>query len=133
MSSAYSALCLSHDPALVIGNDTNYSRASSEGVTSNPADHADLLDGHAGCDLLVGRYSYPLVEVGCPGSIGNPTNCCPGVHKGMIWADVAWLRLLHQRLAEGQDDELTRALTRSCWSRERLDRLSVELRAGGGS
>jgi len=55
---------MSHDPGLVI--DTNWQDPRLlEAALSDPASSPEL-EAHTGCDLLGGRYSYPLIEVYCP-------------------------------------------------------------------
>ena len=125
MSSVYRVLCLSHDPALAL-TEVEYSRPESAAT-----DIASGIDGHQGCDLLIGRYSYPLVEVGCPpwtGPTGAGSQRCTR-HSNAQWADVAWLRILaavHQSGGEGMR-RLAEASSLSCWSWERLRRLRLEL------
>lgn len=116
MSSAYRVLCLSHDPAIV-ASDPGYHRReqAEEAIRVGVEEHRD-------CDLLIGRFSYPLVEVGCP-----PRPSCH--HGGTEWVDSDWLRLL--AAAYQSQDEAVRAATRQsefrCWSWERLRRLRDEL------
>lgn len=121
MSSVYRILCLSHDPA-TSAEEYCTPEAAAKAIASG-------VDGHRRCDLLIGRYSYPLVEVGCPPTAarGGPPLCY--AHRDIVWVDSAWLRALcvvHQL-----DDEPARALVRDpqlrCWSWERLLRLRDEL------
>jgi hypothetical protein len=120
VSSTYRLLCVSHDPALLEG----------EYVSSVEAEAAVAagVQGHQQCDLLIGRYSYPLVEVGCPASKHQPADLrCR--HSKTMWVDSVWLRLL--AAAQQSDDEhLTAAAApfdRGCWAWERLRRLRDEL------
>lgn len=120
MSSTYRILCLSHDPALVEGEYAS--------TTEAEAAVAAGVEGHQRCDLLIGRYSYPLVEVGCPASKYQPADlhCC---HGGTVWADAHWL-LLAAAAYQSSDAEVTAAvarLGRRCWPWERLRRLREEL------
>lgn len=127
MSSTYRVLCLSHDPALVVDDmGVGFSRpeAAEEAIR-------DGIDGHADCDLLIGRYSYPLIEVGCPPTNGSER---PGRHRCTIhgiteWVDVAWLRLAAAVYQSGNEQMRALADDRSlcCWSWERLRRLRDEL------
>ena len=121
MSSSYSILCLSHDPAIIVGE------------YSGPKPAADAIstgiDGHPGCDLLIGRYSYPLVEVGCPPTPKRTGRPPCWMHADTEWVDVDWLRLL--AAAYRSQDEAVRSATQAgefrCWTWERLRRLRVEL------
>lgn len=121
MSSVYSVLCLSHDPAITAAYDCGSPENAAQAITEG-------IDGHEHCDLLIGRFSYPLVEAGCPCSKDQPVNFrCH--HGGTVWADADWLRLLSA--AYESDDEVVRAATKRfesrCWSPERLRRLRGEL------
>lgn len=124
MSSIYRVLCLSHDPAIEAA-DGNWNRPE-------PAEQAiaDGIDGHTGCDLMIGRYSYPLVALGCPRSAdtkGHIGSTC--LHGSLIWVDAKWLRLL----AVAQQDPASVAGQIAadghfrCWTPERLRRLRLEL------
>lgn len=125
MSSVYRVLCLSHDPAIAI-TEVEYSRPESAA-----ADIASGIDGHRDCDLLIGRYSYPLVEVGCPPIIGperaGRRRC--SAHSNTQWVDVAWLRILAAVHQSGADQmrALANASQLRHWSWERLRRLRDEL------
>lgn len=117
MSSTYRVLCLSHDPAIT--TETDYR-------TPGDAEHAIAtgIDGHTGCDLLIGRYSYPLIEAGCP-----PANHPRCSHNRTQWDDSSLLRLL--ATAYASTDETVRKTTEDshfqCWPRDRLWRLREEL------
>jgi hypothetical protein len=121
MSTAYKILCLNHDPALVI---TDLDREHHEPFVPNREDAQ--LASHRGCDIMIGAFSYPLVQVGCYGlSVGDPTRC-RGNHSQIIWVEVAWLRLLYA--ANGVlASEVTAPLGNRCWTPERLARLAPEL------
>jgi hypothetical protein len=99
------------DPAIAI-TEVEYSRPepAAAGIASG-------IDGHRDCDLLIGRYSYPLVEVGCPPTIGpertGRRRCY--AHSVTEWVDVAWLRIL------AGETQLAH------WPWERLRRLRDEL------
>lgn len=121
MSSSYHVLCLSHDPSII---------ASEHGHRPEPALEAIAagVDGHAGCDLVVGRYSYPLVGACCPASPDQPAKLrCS--HGRPQWIDRDWLRLLaagYQTTDSLMEAEVKRSGD-SCWPWERLRRLCVEL------
>ena len=119
MSSTYRILCLSHDPATTHGEYT----------TPEDAEHAISggLEGHPNCDLAIGCYSYPLVEVGCPPSGGQPATlgCNHGVTR---WMDGDWLIVLTVAY-ESTDPAIRKAAKasgHSCWPWERLRRLRAE-------
>ena len=124
MSSVYRVLCLSHDPAIT--TEAEYGRPESA-----VAAIASGIDGHSDCDLLIGRYSYPLIEAGCPPTTGperTGRHCCYP-HSITEWVDVAWLRILAAVHQSGTDQ--MRALASETrlahWPWERLRRLRDEL------
>lgn len=127
MSSIYRILCLSHDPAIPIPTaDFNWPEQAEERVRSS-------IEGHETCDLMIGRYSYPLIEVGCPNLTtrnGRRTSETPCFHGGTQWIGVEWLRLLAAALGESIDSPVGRAAAASefrCWTPRRVVRLRQEL------
>ncbi|MYR36378.1 hypothetical protein GTX14_04845 [Streptomyces sp. SID4944] len=120
MSSTYRVLCLSHDPAIIIDGDWRRAEGAEEAVAAG-------VDGHPHCDLIIGRYSYPLVEVGCPPSRDHRAKVTC-YHNSTAWTESEWLRLL--AAAYHSSDEAVRTLaakTSRCWAGERLHRLRAEL------
>ena len=124
MSSIYRVLCLSHDPAITTEAEYSQPEPAVAAIASG-------IDGHSDCDLLIGRYSYPLIEVGCPPNARPERtgrhHCYP--HAVTEWVDVVWLRILaavHQSGTE-QMRALARESRLGCWSWERLRRLRDEL------
>lgn len=120
MSSNYYVICVSHDPAIVI--DIDYRTPAEVLAAAAGKGGHEQLRQHLTCDLVVGRYSYPLIEASCP---GGPS--CPGRHRYDVrdWTDAGWLRLLHA--AYLRDDDLTAMGLRRCWTRDRVLRLAAEL------
>lgn len=123
MSSTYRILCLSHDPAIEAGEHTSPEAAE--------AAIREGLSEHQHCDLLIGRYSYPLVEVGCPSRLGMPTSGergCNGYHRNTEWIDSGWLLVLaHARHARALPEGIDRHNDVSCWTEQRILRLREEL------
>jgi hypothetical protein len=126
LSSDYHVLCLSHDPAI----------QATHALSLEAAEQAirEGVDGHEACDLMIGAYSYPLVDLGCPGKVLDQprpgAHRCSSLHTATKWADVAWIRILAvaQRQPEGtQLHTLTKATALGCFSPERLRRLREEL------
>ncbi len=122
MSSTYYVLCLSHDPAITV-NDPGYNSAAEAEAAIR-----DRPSGHEHCDLMIGRYSYPLVELGCPAS-RDQTVKLGCTHGGIVWTDSKWLRLLAAAYQSG-DPGVRKAMEEGrhwCLPWERLRRLRVEL------
>ncbi|MFJ4682023.1 hypothetical protein [Streptomyces sp. NPDC088789] len=92
MSSNYSVLCLSHDPAIIV-HDPGFNRPQQAEAAIR-----DGIAGHEHCNLVIGRYSYPLIELGCPRSADLPRDLRPAVvrcyHGSTEWIDKDWLLLL---------------------------------------
>jgi hypothetical protein len=122
VSSTYRILCLSHDPAITTG-DYSSPEAAAAAITAG-------VDEHPHCDLLIGRYSAALVEVGCPPSLSKrPGQYRCHTHASTEWAGTAWLRIL-AAVHQSGDDKM-RALASDShlrhWPWERLRRLRGEL------
>lgn len=123
MSSTYRILCLTHDPAIIIDtpDDWNRPEPAEEAIQAGLAEHPH-------CDLVIGRYSYPLVELGCPATRDQPANlpCC---HGSTQWTGKDWLLLL--AAAYQSDDPAVRQAVKDgghyCLPPERLNRLRHEL------
>lgn len=127
MSSRYRIICLSHDPAIVV---LEPDWPQPDDPLRVLADRASLPE-HANCELVVGRFSYPLVQVCCPQSMersNGPLHIGYHPHSDE-WIDAGWLRLL---LAAGPD-AAKRARVPGCWSYERANRLRLELDLGDSS
>jgi|SRR5688500_1675664 len=123
MSSTYRPICMSHEPGLVI--DTNWQDLRLlEAALVDPANTPELA-AHVGCDLLGGRYSYPLIEVYCPPRRDNVAH-----HTNGHWIDAHWLRLVHLTATTWPNSEKLAEVFRSlpaCWKPERVARLAAEL------
>jgi hypothetical protein len=123
MSSNYRAICTSHTPALVIDHDYTYDEANNLTTRDSLGDHTD-------CDVVIGRYSYPLVEAACLGRQLPGPSGCKGYHAGPHWVDVAWLRLLTAATTAPNtvDPALLRRISaHGCWTPERMTSLRGEL------
>lgn len=120
MSSQYKLICLSHDPGIEIGPEDWYQPETAIGAVTLRTGPARE---HKGCDLAIGRYSYPLIEVACPPH--DPATAKRQCHHSNIqWVDAGWLRLLWQAR---QNDDATEKLVGSaahCWPTQRLERLA---------
>lgn len=125
MSSTYRVLCLNHDPAIRIDCDWSNGPEAVD-AASNPDRH-EALEDHVGCDLLVGRWSGGLCEVGCPPQ-HNPLGSGSCSHAGPNWVSVDWLRLFAAALSALPNPELEKALAvfrrpYRCWAPSRVERL----------
>ena len=127
MSSTYRVLCLSHDPAIVAADDFQRPEHAEAAIAEGIAEHAD-------CDPMIGRYSYPLVELGCPSTRGRSTpprpngiTCC---HGSTDWTDRDWL-WIHAAANQSPDPAMRAAIEKGhqqqCLPWERLRRLRNEL------
>jgi hypothetical protein len=127
VSSNYSVLCLSHDPAIIV-HDPGFNRPEQAEAAIR-----DGIAGHGQCDMMIGRFSYPLVELGCPNSGDQAQSLRPGVlrcfHAGTQWIDKEWLLLLAAAYQSSDPAvrEAVKAGNHSCLPWERLRRLRVEL------
>ncbi len=122
MSSNYVVFCLSHDPAL-IAFDASYRRPESAEQAIRQG-----INGHADCDLAIGRFSGGLSEVGCPVSRDQPAKLgC--THSSTEWTDREWLLLLAAAY-QSADPAMPAAIKAGrhwCLPWERLRRLREEL------
>ncbi|MFF4552747.1 hypothetical protein [Streptomyces sp. NPDC001422] len=122
MSSNYRVLCLSHDPA-IIARDHDYNRPEQAEAAIR-----DGIQDHEHCDLAIGRYSYPLIELGCPATRDQPAKLrC--THAGTEWTDKDWLLLLAAAY-QSTDPDVRQAVQdgyHGCLPWERLQRLRAEL------
>lgn len=121
MSSTYRILCLSHDPATTTGDDYRTPEAAERDIAKG-------IDDHPNCDLMIGRYSYPLVELGCPPSRDQRVKLrC--THGNTEWTDKEWLHLL--AAAYQSEDPAVRQAVKDgyhhCLPWDRLQRLRAEL------
>lgn len=121
MSSLYKILCLAHDPSLIIGDAGWGGSEQPLHWVANPRGNELTID-HVGCDLLVGRYSYSLVEVCCPPSLSRAlTSTHFHSHRDAQWIDVVWLRLLWRHYKESPIEPV-HGISR-CWNYNRILRL----------
>lgn len=134
MSSLYRILCLSHDPAIVLPDlewaNPQGMQCALAATESHPEDFADALDAHRTCDLMGGRYSYPLIKVYCPPFREGRLAPCH-LHNDGRWIDASWLRLLSAVYAADDAGRAPTSIAASrvdkCWSKDRLRRLRIEL------
>jgi hypothetical protein len=126
MSSTYRILCLSHDPAIVLNNDYDTNCAAAVAVL-NPGSHPEV-ENHKDCDLLIGRYSYPLVEVGCAGAARAAFE--HPAHSEIRWIGTGLLRIAALALTADRPNTTTVVvdeLPGYCWTAKRIERLRSQL------
>lgn len=127
MSSRYSLICVSHDPAILVGPDPEW-QSLDEALGQLARIHEnEMLTSHEQCDLLIGRYSYPLVELICPP--GRTENRCRrSGHPVPVAMDAHWLRLLAATMCIGDSFPKVKAavaaLDNGCWTTQRMLRLA---------
>lgn len=122
MSSTYRVLCLSHQPALCLDEPTYSRPEAAETALRNG------IEGHAHCDLVIGRYSAALVEIGCPSSRDQGIRQTGCRHSSTEWTDWEWLWLLAAAY-QSTDEDVRDAVRRGrhhCYPWKRLARLSAE-------
>lgn len=123
MSSSYNILCLSHDPAIIV--EPEYRTPGEAETALRQGVDFEVPIGHPNCDLMIGRWSGSLIEVGCPPGQRRPGQRCCTHHSTTEWVGVAWLRIL--AAVHHYGDVRTKALTGDShlrhWHPERLCRL----------
>lgn len=125
MSSNYSVLCTSHDPAVE-------ARVELRTPADAEAAIAAGIQGHETCDLVIARYSGALIELACPPTLEDRRRdrhrCYP--HRDSQWVRAEWMRLLHLALQEPPGTDLRAAAeghSFQCWPRQRVERLRLVL------
>lgn len=121
MSSTYQLICMNHDPGIVVWDDHHQ--------TFQPLEEKLKSDDpweHSGCDVVIGRFSYPLIEVGCPWSLGKYAYRCE--HAATMWTEASWLKLLflHAVSPESSLSSLAPTVFKSiprCWTPGRVMKL----------
>lgn len=131
MSSNYKVICMSHDPALVVDLDfydadeviqrVQYLREHCPGSATFLSSEIRLsgIGEHKHCKLMVGRYSYPLVELACLDGVEHG-------HSNPKWIDTTVLRLLAHIEWTADTNKLTRPFAK-CFGPEVLNKLRYEL------
>jgi hypothetical protein len=126
--STFRILCLNHDPAIRIAGDFT-AHEVAVAAARNPEPYGEQLGLHAGCDLLIGEYSYPLVEVCCPGHQGLGEDGHDD-HDQPRWIRTEWLHLIVMSYRVKPTDGLNVTIggaESGCWTPQRIHRLRSEL------
>lgn len=125
MSSNYSVLCTSHNPAIE-------ARVELRTPTDAEAAIAAGIEGHQTCDLVIARYSGALCELACPPTLSarrrDQHRCYP--HRDSQWIGAEWLSLLHLAQQEPPGSALRNAAGDHgfhCWPDWRVERLRLAL------
>jgi hypothetical protein len=122
---------MSHDPAIVaLSGDFNRPEMAEAAIKAG-------VEGHEDCDLMIGAYSYPLVQLGCPPAVGavfSTGGKC--AHNATQWIDVDWVRLLLAVLDSDPKDRgavmAASTIMQRCWTPQRLRRLRIQVYGAGG-
>lgn len=131
MSSTYRGICLNHAPALEFPVDSVYQSLPEfvdmihRGKDLAIRDRTDTLEivAHAGCDVIVGEYSYPLVEIYCVSFEHNHARPERFSAKDLNWL---WHKLNSDRRRERREARHTLAQQAApCWNLDRLNRLGT--------
>lgn len=133
MSSRYSLLCLSHDPAIETELHDESRRSDVHDLDTAlqllPAQRAH----HPLCDLLIARYSGGLVELICPPSSenGNPNHAPFHPHGperiGAVWLRLLWAACSYPTPREPELQAAVDAFAVTCWTWGRISRLGYVL------
>lgn len=113
MSSTYRFLCLAHDPAIEIGDRLETQHRDEAMSLAEQRDHPVGFGDHQGCRLLVGRFSYPLVEVYDP--------------KTRHWIDTDTIHLLTAARTAGVPETVLHPFDRHGWDVDTINRLRFYL------
>ena len=122
VSSTYSLICLSHDPAIEVYDITHGHRDEALAAALSHPEHPH-------CDIAVARYSGALVEVAClPGSPELPLRHRghSGWHRDAEWVDAVWLKALILALDYAPEDARKAVglpFAAHCWPPDRVNRL----------
>jgi hypothetical protein len=130
MSTVWRALCLAHDPLILVDlvNGGSEVKRWELAVEVLPT----VRSAHPHCDLVLGGFSYPLMRVVCPGD--GPG--CAHTDPTQFDAETLRLALTAPRAASATDDPAHQALGAAhdawlrrnrCWTKDRLERLAPEL------
>lgn len=122
MSSTYGLICLNHEPAIEFGDrESVYDPEPMIAAAKYPADH-EAASGHERCDLVVARYSYPIVEILCPGK-GERALGCRWHDKPVGISDDHMRLLIAAYQSSDVPDWVTEPFSSRCWKRDRVLRL----------
>lgn len=137
MSSIYRPICLSHDPALVVDGWGETEWNNLDAALGAVTRRAEALQFHIGCDLLIARYSSPIVELICPAKTTIDAEARGAAycwHTQPTSIDAAWLQLMiacldQQTPAVEKAVDHIKALDhiRGCWQPRRVRRLTILL------
>lgn len=115
MSSTYRFMCLAHDPAIFVEPWETQSRDEAVGLAERRAEATQLAE-HRICPLVIGRFSYPLVEAYCLDS--------------KRWADADLLRLILAAYQADVPQDRLAPFARQGWTLDVLALLKPHLGLG---
>jgi hypothetical protein len=132
VSSTYRGICLNHTPVLEFPVDSVYQSLPEfvamlqHGKDLAIRDRTDTLEivAHAGCDVVVGEYSYPLVDIYCLPNLDHrhaqPERFSPTDLKYL------WFKLNSPHRSDRREARRTMALLPTpCWGPDRLNMLGT--------
>lgn len=117
MSSTYRPICLSHNPAIEL--DIAW-HSGNNGLIVGEQLTREGFSSHPDCDIILGKYSYPLIEVGCIGHRNKTFS-----HEDTKWIDAEWIALLIK--ARKNNIQLPYPIMTGCWNPERVKGLTYLL------
>jgi len=132
MSSTYRGICLNHTPALAFPADSVYQdlhqfvamiQAGKKLATRDRTDTLEIL-AHAGCDVVVGAYSYPLVEVYCLPNLDH-RHVRPEPFDAKALNELWHLLNSNRRADRREARRAMAAFPTPCWGQDRLNMLGT--------
>jgi hypothetical protein len=132
VSSTYRGICLNHTPALEFPVDSVYQSLPEfvemlqRGEDLAIRDRTDTLEvrAHAGCDVVIGSYSYPLIDIYCLPNLDH-RHAQPERYSAKDLNHL-WHLLNSERRADRREARRTMAaIPTPCWGPVRLNMLGT--------
>lgn len=132
MSSTYRGICLNHAPALEFPVDSTYQNLTDFAAMVQLGNdlpirgRSDTLEirAHAGCDVVIGSYSYPLINIYCLPNLDH-LHFKPEPFSAKDLNHL-WHLLNSDRRADRREARRTMAnLPTPCWGPDRLNMLGT--------
>lgn len=120
MSSVYRLMCLSHIPVIGVVDREWESGNNGFAASEQALLKKDYGDFHTDkCDIVIGRFSYPLIEVGYIQKY-NPNK--------VEWIDHDYIVAIFHAALSTQQPVLAKLNKLEFWTADRLASISTELR-----